>query len=270
MKSFLLHAHDEPRFEGRFQTALDLTRAFDGHLTVFHAIPMTMVVPTDPWGVTMADVTHTSKENAEKFRKRICDRLEGENVRWDWVSDVGVAGSQMLQHAALSDLTIIGADDPGEYEGASQLAGILALQCRTPVLVTPEGAGGFDPACPVIVCWNGSIESSRAVRASAPLLTQASSVTLVEVSESRTSKAEMLPALSGARYLDRHGIRSEILEVERDGGKVSTALKNAAKSREAGLIVMGAYGVPRLLETVFGGVTREMLVAPEMPVLLAH
>lgn len=270
MKSFLLHAHDEPRFDARLQTALDLTRAFDGHLTVFHAIRMTMIVPTDPWGVTMADVTQTARENAEKFRKRICDRLEGEDVRWDWISDVGVASSQMLQHAALSDLTIIGADDPGEYEGASQLAGILALQCRTPVLVTPEGAGGFDPARPVIICWNGSIEASRAIRASAPMLTRASSVTLVQVSESKTRNAELLPALSGARYLDRHGIRSEILEIDRGGDKVSTALKNAAKSREAGLIVMGAYGVPRLLETVFGGVTREMLVAPEVPVMLTH
>ncbi|KLI63282.1 universal stress protein [Aurantiacibacter marinus] len=270
MKSFLLHAHDEPRFDARLQTALDLTRAFDGHLTVFHAIPMTMIIPTDPWGVTMADVTHQVKENADKFRKRICDRLEGEDVRWDWVSDVGVARSQMVQYAALSDLTIIGADDPGEYEGASQLAGSLALQCRTPVLVSTEGAGGFDPACPVIICWNGSVEASRAVRAATPLLTRASSVTLVQVGEKKPRTPDMLPALSGARYLDRHGIRSEILEVDRDGGKVSTALKNVAKSREAGLIVMGAYGVPRLLQTVFGGVTREMLVAPEVPVLLTH
>ena len=169
MKSFLLHAHDEPRFDARLQSALDLTRAFDGHLTLFHAIPMTMIIPTDPWGLTMADVTQTAKKDADAFQSRICEQLESENVRWDWISDVGFAGSRMMQHAALSDITIIGADDPGEYEGASQLAGILALQCRTPVLVTPEGAGGFDPACPVIVGWNGSIESSRAVRAAAPI-----------------------------------------------------------------------------------------------------
>ncbi len=270
MKSILLHAHDEPRFDARLQAALDLTRAFDGHLTLFHAVPMTMVVPTDPWGVTMAEVTKSAKEHGDEFRSRISERLEGEDVRWDWISDIGVAGSQMLHHAALSDLAIIGADDPGEAEGASQLAGILALQCRTPIFVTPDAAIGMDPESPAIVCWNGSLEASRAVRAATPLLALASSVTLVQVTEKRTRKADILPALSGARYLDRHGISSEILEIEREGGKVSTALKNTAKSRGAGLVVMGAYGVPRVLETVFGGVTREMLVAPEVPVLLTH
>ncbi|WP_340586798.1 universal stress protein [Erythrobacter alti] len=270
MKSILLHAHDEPRFDARLQAALDLARAFDGHLTLFHATPMTMVVPTDPWGVTMVDVSDKAKVRAEEFYSRVTDKLEGEDVRWDWISDVGVAGSQMLNYAALSDIAIIGADDPGESKGASQLAGILALQCRTPILVTPDGASGFDPEAPALVGWNGSLEASRAVRAATPLLARASSVTLVQVSEKRSRNAEILPALSGARYLDRHGISSEILEVERDGGKVSAALKNAAKARGAGLIVMGAYGVPRLLETVFGGVTREMLQAPEVPVLLTH
>lgn len=270
MKSILLHAHDEPRFDARLQAALDLARTFDGHLTLFHAIPMTMVVPTDPWGVTMADVTRQAKELAEEFRTRMSERLEGEDVRWDWVSDIGVAAAQMLNHAALNDLAIIGADDPGENKGASQLAGILALQCHAPIMVTPDEARGFDPGGPAMVCWNGSLEASRAVRAAVPLLARAGSVTLVQVAESRSRNAATLPATTCARYLDRHGIGSDVLEIDRDGGKVSTALKNTAKSRDAGLIVMGAYGVPRLLETVFGGVTREMLDTPEIPILLTH
>ena len=270
MRSILLHAHDEPRFEARLQFALDLARSYDGFLTLFHATPMTMIIPTDPWGMTMADVTETTKERSREFRARITDKLENEDVRWAWVDDIGVAGVQMVKHAALADMAIIGADDPGESRGASQLAGILALQCRTPILVAPDDARGFDPHVPAMVCWNGSLEASRAVRAAVPLLARASSVTLVQVSESRTRGEAMLPTLSGARYLDNHGISTEILEIDRDGGKVSTALKNAAKARGAGLIVMGAYGVPRVLETIFGGVTREMLVAPEIPVLLTH
>lgn len=270
MKSILLHAHDEPRFEARLQVALDTARAFDAHLTLFNAIPMTMIIPTDPWGITMADVTKQANEHAEEFEARISAKLEGEDVRWDWISDVGDAGVQMLNHAALSDLAIVGADDPGEDEGSSQLAGMLALQCHTPIMVAPEGVKRFAPDGPAMVCWNGSLESSRALRAAVPLLSRSSSVTLVQVSESRSSKTRLLPALAGARYLDRHGISSDILEVDRDGGKISTVLKNTAKSRSAGLVVMGAYGVPRLLETVFGGVTREMLRAPEVPTLLTH
>lgn len=270
MRSFLLHAQDDAGFEGRLQVALDLTRAFDGHLTVFQAVPFAMIVPTDPYGVTMADVSEAAKAKAKEFRERIEQRLGAEDVRWDWVDDVGVVAPQMLDHAVLTDLAIIGASDPDGGKGASHLATTLALHCRAPTLVVPDFARGISVEGPAVVAWNGSQEASRALRAAVPLLACASGVTLVHVTGSDTRDEAQLPALSGARYLDRHGIDCEVVEIARDGEKVSTVLKRAAELREAGLLVMGAYGVPRLYETVFGGVTEEMLTKPEFPVLLTH
>jgi len=40
--------------------------------------------------------------------------------------------------------------------------------------------------------------------------------------------------------------------------------------RECGLMVMGAFGHSRLAELLLGGVTRQMLSEPEMPILFAH
>ncbi len=270
MRSFLLHAQDEPSFEARLQVALDLARAFDGHLTVFQAVPFAMVVPTDPFGVTMTDVSPAVKAKARDFRERIEARLSAEDVRWDWVDDIGVTAPQMLEHAVLADLAVIGARDPDGGKRASHLAATLALHCRAPTLVVPDNARGMAVEGPAVVAWNGSLEASRALRAAVPLLACASGVTLVHITGSGTRDEAQLPALSGARYLDRHGIDCEVVEIGREGGKVSTVLKRAAELREASVVVMGAYGVPRLYETVFGGVTEEMLTDPEIPVLLTH
>jgi nucleotide-binding universal stress UspA family protein len=51
---------------------------------------------------------------------------------------------------------------------------------------------------------------------------------------------------------------------------VHEALETYARSNGADLIVMGAYGHSRLQEFVLGGVTREVLKAPFLPVLLSH
>lgn len=270
MRSILLHAQDEATFDARLQVALDLTRSLDGHLSIFQAVPFYMVVPTDPYGITMAEVSPAAKAKAKEFRERIEQRLGAEDVRWDWIEEVGIADQQMVEYAALADLVIIGAKDPEGGRGASHLAATLALHCRAPTLVVPDDARGMSVDGPAVVAWNGSLEASRALRAAVPLLARASSVTLVHITGSEERDEAQFPALSGARYLDRHGIDCQVVEIGREGEKVSAVLKRAAELREAGLVVMGAYGVPRLYETVFGGVTKEMLADPKIPVLLTH
>ena len=103
-----------------------------------------------------------------------------------------------------------------------------------------------------------------------PLLQAASEVFLVCVDSNPDDDEKFLPALAGAQYLDRHGVKCELMEIPRGQQKVSTVLRDAARARDIGLIVMGAYGQPRLLETLFGGVTAEMLKNPDVPILLSH
>ena len=53
-------------------------------------------------------------------------------------------------------------------------------------------------------------------------------------------------------------------------GAISVALLGAAADAGCGLLVMGGYGHSRLRELVLGGVTRDVLAASALPVLLAH
>ncbi|WP_048886019.1 universal stress protein [Aurantiacibacter atlanticus] len=270
MRSLLLHVHDEPAFDARLQVALDLARAFKSHLTLLHTIPFTMVMPIDPYGMTAAELSPSAKVAADEFRIRIEARLTGEDVAWDWAAEFGLASSQILEHAALSDLAILGAGNSDDSKSASKLAGMLAMQCRTPILVVPDKARGIDPGGAAVVCWNGSQEASRALRAAVPLLQAASAVTLIQVAETDEQEEGLLPPTAAARFLNRHDIDCEIAEIARDGRNVGALLRDEAQAREAHFMVMGAYGVPRLFETLFGGVTRTVLTDPQVPVLLAH
>ena len=72
------------------------------------------------------------------------------------------------------------------------------------------------------------------------------------------------------RTARRPSIESEIVEIRHGPETVGQALANAAAARRASYLVVGAYGNARALETVFGGVTRELFSNPPMPVFTAH
>jgi nucleotide-binding universal stress UspA family protein len=80
-----------------------------------------------------------------------------------------------------------------------------------------------------------------------------------------------LPPTDGAEYLSRHGISCEIVEFPAVKS-IAQVLTDAALVRDAAYLVMGAYGHARLVETVFGGVTRELLANPPvpLPILACH
>lgn len=271
MRSLLVHTHDDDCFEARLQVALDLARKFDGHLTLMQTIAYDVVVPTDPFGVSAVDVSQANVELAQAFRAKVEGRLKQEDVRWDWAVETGYDGTSMTRHAALNDLALVSGTLAGsDSRKPSPLAGMLAIHCRSPIMVVPKDTLGMDTDKAAVVCWNGSLEAARAMRAAVPLLAAASSVHVLSVGDPSEEDDDKLPAVAGASYLERHGVDCEVVELPAGSDSVHDVLRKAAEARGAGLMVMGAYGQPRFIETLFGGVTRSVLAEPPMPVLMAH
>ncbi|MBX7501883.1 universal stress protein [Qipengyuania sp. YG27] len=271
MRSILLHAHDDGSFDRRLDVALDLARAFDGHLTILHTFPYSVGTMTDLQGAAFAAMAPIWKEQAEEMRAKVAADMANEDVPWDWHEAIGPAALGLLQHSSLMDLIVLGAREPVDLGRApSWTAGELAISARCPVLVLPEDSKRFDVAAPALVAWDGSAEASHALRAALPFLARAEGVFLASVAEERAGDSE-LPPLGGADYLTRHGIACDVVELP-DPGKqgVAGALVEAAEQRQCGLVVMGAYGRTRLAERIFGGVTRAMLDKVRLPLLMTH
>ena len=271
MRSILVHVYNDPGLEARLQIALDLARSFDAHVTFLQAVTHQVLIPGDYTGTLTAQMMPVVQEQADELRRAVEKRLADEDVRWDWVQEIGMPDSRLMSHAGLNDLVLVGSVAPmGSETQPSRLAGALAIHGRTPVMVTPKDAKGFDVTKPAVVAWNGSPQAAHALRASLEMLRRSGNVTLITVTGEEDAKKYDLPPSEGAEYLSRHGISCEIVEVPALGRHPAEILLEAATVRDAGYIVLGAYGHARLFELVFGGVTRRILKDPQIPLVLAH
>lgn len=265
MRSILLHIDNDEGLAARVQVALDLARSFDGHITCVQAIPFVVGMPGDFYGAVAAQMLPEFREAADKLRAKIEENLANEGVPWTWHQDEGPAVERLLQFAGLSDIALVGCCDP-IGKGYAPLPGDLAIRSRTPVLIVPPSSAGFDARGPAVIGWDGSPEACRALRAAVPLLAGARSVTLATVHEG-SDRGFDLPPTSGAEYLARHDIACEIVEFPAVKS-IARVLTDAAMVRNASYLVMGIFGHARIVETVFGGVSRELLAHPPVPLPL--
>lgn len=272
MRSILVHVFGDTGMEARLQAALDLARRFDAHLTFVHAIPYGYGVPGDFYGSIGAEMMVEFDRQQKELRGKYEDRLAKEDVRWDWRTYDGTAGHILIHLAPLADAIVVGAHSPvGTTIRPSYVVNDLAGNVRPPILVVPETNRGLVADTPVTVAWNGSAEAGHAIQASMPVLLAASEVHLLCVNEAHND-ATALPSEAAASYLSGHGIECEVVKIahRKDDVIIAEQLFEASRHRNAGVMVAGAYGHSRFREWVLGGVTRDLLRNPPMPLMISH
>lgn len=260
MRSILVNADNTPDLDTRLETALDLARASDGHLTVLIDTPVSRYVAMDPMGgsYVLSDVLVEACADDDTRADQIVARLSRGDVAFDVIRSESEPLDALAQAARLADLVVV--------SRASDLGGELALASRTPVLVLGDGARLGAAPRKVCIGWDGGEQAAIALRSAVPLLAASASVVVLTVAE----KAGGFPATDALSYLSRHDIHAELEELERRGS-IEETLAVAVARHGADLLVMGAYGKSRLRELLFGGVTAYFLTEPGGPsLLLAH
>ncbi len=169
-------------------------------------------------------------------------------------------------YARYADLVVGGQPDPDQPNNLDELALSMVFSSGRPVLFVPYAGRFTAPAEHVIVAWNATRESARAVHDAMPLLQRAKGVMIYEFNPRKDH-------MSGAEicaHLVRHGVKAKASHGVADDLKVGEALLSAAADFNADLMVMGCYGHSRLREMVLGGATRQILRSMTCPVLFAH
>ena len=270
MKTILLHVHDDNASEARLQAALDLARAHGGYLTCVQVTPMTAYVATSEFGgvFVLNDVVDAIGQMEQKLRADTEARLSRENVPWSYEHHDGDPAATLVARSSLADVVVVTRcvrpPLPGEPE---PLAGDVAVHASTPVLAVPPELNGFDVCGKAFVAWNGSPEAANALKAALPMLRQASAINIVSVTD---DAKDGCPATEAGAYLSRHGLKAELHEVTHDGCATGERLLQALRAIGGDYMVMGAYGHSRVREFLLGGVTRDLLRACPVPILLAH
>jgi len=272
VKTILLHVQSDKSLDVRVETALALARACEAHLSCVHITPIEAYVAFDSFGgvFVMNDVIKAIDEEAVNIRKSLQEKLRGEDVSWDYVETTANIASSLVSRAALTDLVVTGRD-PHRTDFAGPTIGLLGEllhRSRTPLFIPADDGAPVDPTGTALIAWDGSYEAANAVRAAVGLLKIASQVRVLQIHE---KDDEAFPGTKLLEYLSRHGIHAELFtESAASQEFVSDALVAHARAVGAAYIVMGGYNHSRVGEFVFGGVTRSLLKASPVPLLIAH
>ncbi len=217
----------------------------------------------------IAEEAHKSSKNAKDLLTAFEATADRQGVTFETIRERALASEApdiFVEYARLRDLTIIPvSEDHDQWHSEAIIFG-----SGKPTLVLPERAAArpFHQGT-IVIAWDFSRAAARAVADSIPLLERARHVRIVTVMGEKPIDPKR-SAEELAKNLSRHGLEVELDKVESRGRTVGEAIEAHAKSCDAEMLVMGAYGHSRLREFILGGATRSLLAKPPLPILFSH
>ena len=270
MKSILIHLTDGVQVESTAVVGLDLALRFGAKVDAVFAIP---ALATTFWGYEAADYLPVLQQKLEQSAQIAMDKFKQQAVGY-----ATPISCTMVEEAYLSTLaqTSRGYDllvtpqpksQPDSVVEMEFQAADLVVGCACPTLVIPRRSPIGSIGNRVVIAWNDSRESSRAVRDALPLLERAQDVLILGV---HTNHQQPHPTQNVEDYLTNHGIRFQTRSMVAHDHNVTETILDGAAQHHADLLVMGAWGHSRFRELVLGGVTRGILETADIPVLMSH
>jgi nucleotide-binding universal stress UspA family protein len=189
----------------------------------------------------------------------------GQGASFNWTGAPPIDDAGLGARGRLYDTTVLGRPGVGRAEPRMTTLESALFESGRPIIMAP-------PKPPrslgtnVLIHWNASTETSRAVAAALPLLKAAERVTALTV-EGAPMQGPKARELLG--FLAVHGIRASEITSRASSRPGETILTEATRLG-CDLLVKGAYTQSRLRQMIFGGATNHILQAAELPVLFAH
>ncbi|MCF8469127.1 MAG: universal stress protein [Sneathiella sp.] len=272
IKTILLHLTNDSQLDARIETALGLAVDNNAYIVGLYTIAQ-VTVPTSFMGYVPPEFIEQSRKVEEENAAAAKAKLESLAARVgrpvEVVIEEGYAPDLINTHALAVDLVIVGQGDPDADNNAQSryIAEEIVVSSPRPVLVIPFAGKYRNFGSHIIVGWNNSRESSRALHEALPFLEKAEKVTLLSVNATNDESRETAQILA---HLKRHGINAEFKSGHWPGLGVGDAMLDALVDYSANMLVMGAYGHSRIREMVLGGATKSILEHMTAPVLFAH
>ena len=215
-----------------------------------------------------------NKEEAIKYKERFIGHINTlkksdsdlSDLKYKWLSE------ELENQKYLGDLSrvynVVIISRPYQELQSASLSSIqtILFDGGRPVMLIPMNKQ-IDIGKEVVISWNCTTESSRAVFAALPILKKANNVTILTVEKVITDgpSGEQVSEL-----LASHGIDAKPVTISGDEKKIGDAILDFSKSIDADLIVKGAYTQSRLREIIFGGATRHLMLHSEIPIYLVN
>ena len=212
----------------------------------------------------MADARHKVEQALQRFSLR-CSQ---EGVACKLLEDVGLPHEQIVLEAQRYDLIILGRRTHFHFETQVQADDTLTRVLKASPRPVVVGADELPASRTVVIAYDGSLQAARTLQAFQSLALHAGhDLFVVGVHEDHVTAAKCVDR--AVEYLGFHGIKAKPHAVGTTYSP-SEVILNEVRRLSAGLVVMGAYGQPKLKEFLFGSVTRYLLRDCPAPLFLYH
>ena len=260
-------------------TALTVARRFDSYIEGLALGPTVPdVVITDVGSLPILNPDNR-REMAQTARQRFEAWMtthsvpprsgEPHGLCFGWHGDELIDDDALGCRGRAFDLIVVARPGSGRDEPRMATVEAALFDSGRPVLLVPPSAP--EPASTlgetIVVSWNGSTETARAISFAMPFLLKARRVVVLTV------KGATVEGPSGAEIaamLRLHGVAATALTHEDERRSPGATILAQARELGADLLVKGAYTQSRIRQLIFGGPTQHILEHAELPVLMAH
>lgn len=287
IKSIVAPVRGDGKGESVLSLALAIGRKFNAHIDVLHvhAKPEDMIpfgVPlTSAFKKTIMDAaSNLATQEEERLRKLFDEYCESKHIEAvpadaesfpvdrlsiSWAEQAGKQADIIRRIGRFCDLIVVPQPDSETALGVNTLNAALFDIRKLTAVAPPQGV--TEAGKNVVIAWNGSPESARAVNWSMPLLMNAESVSILSGPDPDNPDTSVNAV---RRYLRLHGVETQLREFKISRHNIGAPLLNEAAAVGADMLVMGAFGSMKRRELVLGGVTEYVVEHTDMALIMAH
>jgi nucleotide-binding universal stress UspA family protein len=209
-------------------------------------------------------------ENIDDAEADFARQLTVNSLDGSWV--MGSASRRVediVKYARCVDLVVVGLGVPDDPTSDPQALDTeqLVIECGRPVLGIPIANVPEHIGQNIMVAWDGSRESSRALHDAIPFLREATTVKVVSIKSDPNS---VISPSAVVAHLQRLGISATVDTTTDLLAPIEDEIFSRVDWEGVDLLVAGAFGHSRVREHLFGGVSRTILHQMMVPVLVSH
>ena len=272
MKSILLPVDQSEHMTSALETGWRLASLFDATLEGAALRPafaeivapdpiVAVTIPPADWNET--EFCRSVRAIFDAFAAAHPAQSGGQGARFRWRGGSAIEDSALGSLARVYDATVVSRPG-GRGARMTALEAVLFDSGRPVLMAPPKPPKALGET--VLIHWNASTETARAILFALPILRKAKRVALIAVEGHIAPGPSAREALG---HLEANGITATEKTVPNRKGPGQEILMEAA-AMGADLLIKGAYTQSRLRQMIFGGATSHILSAAEIPVFFTH
>lgn len=228
------------------------------------------VVPTQVANLMRSYVSNEMTEIRDNFLETAANA----GVKASYRAPQGPSEEVLALHARYCDILVMSqADSANPSPGVHPtLAESVIISAGRPVLMIPY-IGHLNPiGRHVLFCWDNGRRAARALADAAPILQNASHLTVLKVDENldQMHAQDITPKDLDAYCAAKGYPAPKVVKKESLSHGIGNTILNSATDHGCDMIVMGAYNRSRVREWILGGTSKTLLQSMTVPILFSH